>query len=146
MERGKILNNFNYKYTNHYFNKLHKNSNYIPPNTIGCDINYNKFKKHGIELRIFDYFPEEYLEDIINFIILLCHHSTTKYIDNPINDSDWQELVINVLKNGSQATIPYSLYYKMKSIFNLNNCLDCFSAIQVFFWFSINIRNYKNVW
>ena len=29
-------------------------------------------EKHGIELRIFDYFPEKYLEDIINFIVLLC--------------------------------------------------------------------------
>ena len=59
------LNDFEYKNTSHYFNKLHKNSPYIPPTTIGYDFNYNKFIKHGIELRIFDSFPEEYLEDII---------------------------------------------------------------------------------
>ena len=50
-----MLNDHEYKNKPHYFNKLHENSPYQPPETIGYDFNYNKFAKHGIELRIFDY-------------------------------------------------------------------------------------------
>lgn len=115
MIKGKMLNDFNYK--GHYFEKLHENSPYIPPETIGYDINYNKFLKHGIELRIFDYFPEEYLEDILNFIILICQYSIYTTIPDPKLDNDWVEFVIDVLKNGSITMVPPKLSDRINNIF-----------------------------
>ena len=115
MMKGKMLNDYNYK--NHYFEKLHENSPYIPPETIGYDINYNKFLKHGIELRIFDYFPEEHLEDILNFIILICQFSIYTKIPDPKNDLDWINFVIDVLKNGSTVMVPPKLSDKINNIF-----------------------------
>ena len=106
-----------WSFQNHYFEKLHENSPYIPPETIGYDINYNKFLKHGIELRIFDYFPEEYLEDILNFIILICQYSIYTTIPDPKNDSDWTNFVIDVLKNGSTVMVPPKLSDKINYIF-----------------------------
>jgi len=116
MNKGKMLNDFNYK--GHYFEKLHENSPYIPPETIGYDINYNKFLKHGIELRIFDYFPEEYLEDILNFIILICQYSIDKNIPDPKIDQEWINFAINILKNGSTVLVPPSLSDKINNIFH----------------------------
>jgi hypothetical protein len=121
MTCGKMLNDFVYKNTNHYFNSLHTNSPYNPPETIGYDFNFHKFKKHGIELRIFDYFPEEYLEDIINFIILLCCFSLYKEIPEPFQNSLWTEFTINCIKNGSNTTVPYELYLRLKLLFDIDN-------------------------
>ena len=42
---------------------------------IGADINFNKFKNHGIEIRLLDWFPEEHLSGLMNFFILLAQHS-----------------------------------------------------------------------
>jgi len=110
MKKGKILNDFDYKTKDHYFNKLHANSPYIPPETIGYDFNYSKFKKHGIELRIFDYFPEDYLEDIINFIILLCQFSIDKNIPESQTYNFYNEFVIDCIKYGSTSLVTVELY------------------------------------
>ena len=51
---------------------------YLPNSQIGYDLNFNKFKNHGIELRFFEWFPEEYLGDVMNLIILLAQHSLSR--------------------------------------------------------------------
>jgi len=51
---------------------------YLPIDQIGYDVNFNKFKNHGVEIRFFEWFPEEYLGDVMNFIILLAQHSLTR--------------------------------------------------------------------
>jgi len=50
-------------------------SPYHTNEVIGYDVNFNKFKNHGIELRFFDWFPEEYLADLVFFLILLGEHA-----------------------------------------------------------------------
>ena len=129
MEKGKMLNDHEYKNKPHYFNKLHENSPYQPPETIGYDFNYNKFAKHGIELRIFDYFPEEHLEHIINLIILLCQFSVHKNIPNPKDDPDWNKLVIDCIKLGSNATVKPEFYLKFYSIIDLFD-VSCFNFLK----------------
>jgi len=57
-----------------WYNQLGDTS-YQMNEQIGADINFNKFKNHGIEMRFFDWFPEEYLEGLMNFFILLAQHS-----------------------------------------------------------------------
>ena len=42
---------------------------------MGADINFNKFKNHGIEIRFLDWFPEEHLPGLMNFFVLLAQHS-----------------------------------------------------------------------
>jgi saccharopine dehydrogenase (NAD+, L-lysine-forming) len=54
-----------------------KDSPYLINQSIGYDINFNKFKNHGIEIRFFEWFPEEYMVDVANFFILLAQHSIT---------------------------------------------------------------------
>jgi hypothetical protein len=62
--------------TAYWYNQL-KDSPYLINQTIGYDINFNKFKNHGVEIRFFEWFPEEYLIDVANFFILLAQHSLT---------------------------------------------------------------------
>lgn len=60
----------------YWYNQL-KDSPYLINQTIGYDINFNKFKNHGVEIRFFEWFPEEYLIDVANFFVLLAQHSLT---------------------------------------------------------------------
>jgi hypothetical protein len=133
MEPGKKLNDFYYNNDeSHYFNHLHDaDSPYNPPETIGYDFNYNKFKNHGIELRVFDYFPEEYLTDVINFIILVCQHSIYNKTEKPQNSKLWNEFVVSCIKNGSEAKVSNELYLCLREIFGMdkdNYC--CFSLFR----------------
>jgi hypothetical protein len=105
------------------------NSPYIPPETIGYDINYNKFQKHGIELRIFDYFPEDYLEDIINLIILVCHHSIKNNIPKPQNHRDFIYSLMASIRYGRLAQIPRQYINTLYEIFDIHNN-GCFGFIK----------------
>jgi len=60
---------------NFWYNQFH-DVPYVLNREIGYDVNFNKFKNHGIELRFFDWFPEKYIGDVLNFIILLAQHTT----------------------------------------------------------------------
>jgi len=60
-----------------WYNQM-KDTPYLPNDQIGYDINFNKFKNHGVELRFFEWFPEEYLADVIHFIVLLAQHSLAR--------------------------------------------------------------------
>jgi hypothetical protein len=127
MEPGKRLNDFYYNNDeSHYFNHLHDaDSPYNPPETIGYDFNYNKFKNHGIELRVFDYFPEEYLTDVINFIILVCQHSIYNKTEKPQNSKLWNEFVVSCIKNGSEAKVSNELYLCLREIFGMDKDRYC---------------------
>jgi hypothetical protein len=139
MEPGKKLNDFDYKSdTKHYFNQLHSSSSaspYNPPLTIGYDFNYNKFKNHGIELRILDYFPEEYLTDVVNFIILVCQHSVYHNLSlemKPQHSKLWSDFVVSCIRQGSEAMVSNDLYLKLREIFGMDANMNTFCCFSLF--------------
>lgn len=72
---------------------------------IGADINFNKFKNHGIEIRFLDWFPEEYLAGLMNFFILLAQHSLilgTVFLDT----LPYQNLIKNCVTKGCAYLLP----------------------------------------
>jgi len=93
----------------------------------GYDFNYNKFKNHGIELRILDYFPEEYLKDIINFLILVCRHSldSGNTIPKIQNSALWNELAGNCIQYGSDAMVSNDMYLLFRDVFGMNENVNC---------------------
>ena len=118
MQKGKLLDTFVYMGKENYMTELHSaNSPYVPPATIGFDFNYNKFKKHGIELRILDYFPEEHLEHIINLLLLVCEHSLYNEIPDPRENKVWSHQCMKAIKKGSTMMITPPMYLKLYSVF-----------------------------
>ena len=87
-----------------WYNQLH-NTPYLPNPQIGYDLNFNKFKNHGIELRFFEWFPEEYLDDVMNFIVLLAQHSLTRGATT-IDKSRYNQLIKNCVQKGFTYLIP----------------------------------------
>jgi hypothetical protein len=130
MEKGKLLDSYSYSDTGktNYYTEMHYNKSittpYIPPATIGYDFNYNKFKKHGIELRIFDYFPEEHLEPIMNLIILACQHSLHSTIPEPGDSKEWVNLCMKAVRRGSATKIVYDFYSRLYTVFGIED--PCF--------------------
>lgn len=102
-----------------WYNKLHENSAYHKHDNIGYDINLNKFKNHGIELRIFEWFPEEYLTGVINFLVLLAEHSLTK--KSFIYDSNkLQNILCKCIRDGFMTTLSIDECNLIVSLLKLN--------------------------
>ena len=73
-------------------------SPYYMNKSIGYDINFNKFKNHGIEIRFFDWFPEAYLKDIMNFFVLLAQHSLL--LRSTLHKSSYQSIIRKCVQRG----------------------------------------------
>ena len=75
---------------------------------IGYDINFNKFKNHGVEIRFFDWFPEQYLTDLINFFILLAAHSlasVSSHVPIAYITTRYNTLIEHCIKQGFAYTL-----------------------------------------
>jgi hypothetical protein len=77
MPKGKILTIPYNLIENRWYEKIYDLSgcayNKLP--RIGLDINFNKHWNHGLEFRIFDWFPEIYLSEVLRFLIWMCDES-----------------------------------------------------------------------
>jgi hypothetical protein len=75
------------------------------------DVNYRKHYLHGIELRLFDWFPEERLQELINLLIRVAEVSLLHgAIPEPATNKWWNEFVVRVLRKGK------SMIFKEKEI------------------------------
>lgn len=71
---------------------------YVITDTIGYDMNFNKFKNHGIELRFLDWFPEIYLTDLLHFFILVAQHSL--HHTATWDKSNYNTIIMNCVQKG----------------------------------------------
>jgi hypothetical protein len=121
MEKGKRLTDSNMRMYSMEFMDFYAGSPYIPMDKIGFDFNYNKFTKHGIELRLLDSFPEEYLESVVNLLILVCEYATRVMIPD-INESNlWDVLAVKSLQWGSHLSIFPMVYNEVFSVFGMSS-------------------------
>jgi hypothetical protein len=89
-----------------WYKEYHKNSIYNPLTQIGMDINYRKHYLHGIELRIFDWFPEERLFSLIEILVYLAETSLVKKdILEPVMSKLWNDLLVRVLQEGETCEL-----------------------------------------
>ena len=73
---------------------------------LGLDFNQEKMYQSGFEMRSFDEFPAEYLNDVLFCIILICEHSLNLPDVQWGHDSvAWNNLVFKTLKNGYSTEI-----------------------------------------
>jgi hypothetical protein len=73
---------------------------------IGYDINFHKFKNHGVELRIFDWVPPDQLLEIMRTCVWAMDRAvTTPSIPNPQDSKEWHTLIGTSVWNGADALI-----------------------------------------
>lgn len=85
-----------------WYNRL-KNSPYYLNPSIGYDVNFNKFKNHGIELRFFDWFPEDLWPAVLNLFVLLAQHSMTR--EFTIHKERYNNIIVACVIKGFTARL-----------------------------------------
>ena len=85
-----------------WYRRFHETSAYRGLSKIGLDINYKKHYNHGIELRFFDWFIEDRLEELLKFLVCLADCALTRgESDVPAMSETWNDLVLGVFKEGA---------------------------------------------
>jgi hypothetical protein len=91
-----------------WYTRFHSTSAYEPLNEIGLDINYRKHYNHGIELRFFDWFPEDRLKGLLKFLISLADCALVKpEADEPMFSETWNDFIYGIFKEG-KSYVPTS--------------------------------------
>ncbi len=102
------ISSSNIPITNEYgwYKMFHDNSAYVPLNEIGLDINFNKHHSHGIEFRIFDWFPENRLEELLEILILIMDQALSlPSVPDPRTNKAWNKLMERAVQQGSMFCV-----------------------------------------
>lgn len=108
MKKGKLLLIENKKGEHAWYDTIYENPNsvYNRLQMIGVDINYQKHWNHGLELRIFDWFPEEELDPLFRLIIWMCDESCKAgVLPNPKSSKEWNSLLARVILDGVEVRL-----------------------------------------
>lgn len=77
--------------------------------SIGYDINFNKFPNHGLEFRIFDWFGEEALGPLLEVLVVLMDRAMsvprTKEVPYPQDSAVWRATLGRVVWEGADALL-----------------------------------------
>lgn len=99
-----------------WVNRYSEISDYERIEKIGLDVNFHKHKNHGIEFRMFDYFDEKYLQEVLNFLVFIMDHAILNEIENPICDLEWNNFVYESIIKGKETCVPSGLIALLENI------------------------------
>jgi hypothetical protein len=86
-----------------WYKVYHSHSAYNTLKEIGMDVNYMKHFLHGIELRIFDWFPESRLQELCELLVYVAEVSiVAKVIPEPVMSERWNTMVVRILRDGQE--------------------------------------------
>jgi saccharopine dehydrogenase (NAD+, L-lysine-forming) len=87
----------------HWYNRL-IDSPYELHTEVGYDVNFNKFKNHGVEIRFLDWFPETHLKGVIDFFLLLGQHAIVMGM-SPIQTANYHDIILCCLRKGCMGIL-----------------------------------------
>jgi hypothetical protein len=133
MISGKLLQDDRKSIERKYYNMLYQQIHYNKTDKIGFDINYNKFLNHGIELRFFDWFPEEHLYKVLRFIVYLLDFSeSSKEINNYIRDDFWNNITYKALLDGKDSILTGEELIYIRKQFNIKDKIRTNNIVEVY--------------
>lgn len=106
MEPGKILLIDNNPGDHAWYDTIYSDPNavYNRLQQIGVDINYNKHWNHGLEFRIFDWFPEALIPDLFRLLIWMLDESLLKgQLENPKKNKVWNDFLARAVIEGANT-------------------------------------------
>jgi len=113
-----------------WVNRYSEISDYQTIDKIGLDVNFHKHKNHGIEFRLFDYFDEKHLQEVLRFLVYIMDHAIVSEVENPICDLDWNNFVYESILNGKETIISPEFISILEKIFMVK--LDSTNPIKIF--------------
>jgi hypothetical protein len=103
-----------------WLRKVEEKSGYLFTEKIGMDFNMLKHKNLGIEWRIMDMFPYEYLEDFTMTLLLIIDYCIRFNISNPIYSKTWNKLVYGCIMKGWTFCPNNNIILRFDKEFDLN--------------------------
>jgi hypothetical protein len=101
-----------------WYKRYHEKSAYQPFEKIGMDINYRKHYNHGIELRFFDWFPEEHLQELLCFLIRVADCSSMRPEAPPaIQSETWNDFVLGIMQEGKEFIMTEAMVASYEKLF-----------------------------
>ena len=94
-------------------------SDYEQIDKIGLDINFHKHKNHGIEFRMFDYFEEKHLKEVLQFLIFIMDHALMIEVDNPICNLEWNNFTFEAIVHGKETIVPQDFITTLEKILHI---------------------------
>jgi len=118
-----------------WYKRYHAMSAYEPLERVGMDINYRKHFNHGIEIRIFDWFPEERLQGLIELLVHLCDAALSRE-EAPVAvlSPTWNGLVLSILQKGGSHILSIeesALYERIFGCTLMDRGLTVLQALNV---------------
>jgi hypothetical protein len=87
--------------TTGWYQMYHQESCYTALKEIGLDILFNKHFNHGVELRIFDWFPENKLYELLRILILCMDQALSlSDIPDPRKSRVWNKMCMRAVAEG----------------------------------------------
>ena len=108
METGKVLTKPYEHIDGRWYERIYENAAcaYSVLPELGVDINYNKHWNHGLEFRIFDWFPESELSNIFRFLIWMCDESLRyETIEDPRHNREWNTFMSRCVWEGASVRL-----------------------------------------
>jgi hypothetical protein len=92
-----------------WYSLFHQESSYTKLEEIGLDINFNKHHNHGIELRIFDWFPEDRLLELLEILIWTMDNALSHELcEDPRLNRTWNKVMMRAIESGRELIIWHS--------------------------------------
>lgn len=89
-----------------WYTLYHSASQYIELEELGLDILFNKHFNHGIELRIFDWFPENRLYELLRILILSMDQALSlTEIPDPRTNRIWNKVTARAICEGDRLKL-----------------------------------------
>lgn len=127
-----------------WVNRYSKISDYEKIDKIGLDINFHKHKNHGIEFRMFDYFDEKHLQEVLNFLVFIMDHALLNKIENPICDLEWNNLVYESIIHGKETVVPQDYITVLEKILAMKIASNDPIAIYNKIYANLQDKYYEN--
>jgi len=108
MPTGKILTQPYLRVPDRWYERIHDISGcaYTVRDALGVDINFNKHWNHGLEFRIFDWFPESRIEELFRLLIWMCDEGLVLgHMPLPQASKIWNGLLAKAVSEGAFAKL-----------------------------------------
>jgi hypothetical protein len=116
-----------------WYTKLYEQIHYKMNDKIGYDINFNKFKNHGLELRFFEWFDESLLHEVLTAIVYILDYSQDTFSAfSPIYSKVWNNLMYRAIMFGKNTILNVDEFIYIRNVLKLDISSKSFKIEDVF--------------